>query len=234
MTRAAAATSLPGLGQLVGRRSRERLASCRPAGGHTHPPTPGTDARIYTRTRSHKAQLQRDHALGARLWAAAAGSAPRVHRLPAPPRAARVPLPAPAAAAARPTPAAPGLASGCAVNPRSPRPAASRARPSARPSAVARSGAAPCAHPAGVPRAPGGRGRLGGAGAQAARDPGGLRWGTGVSRLGERLRPLGPDCSGFGALAGAAGEGARREGRGSSADAGPLLPPPSFFSAGST
>lgn len=74
-----------------------------------------------------------------------------------------------------------------------------------------------------------GKGSAAGGGTLAARHPGGLRRGTGASRLGERLPPLRPECSGFGALAGAAGEGAPREGHGSRADAGRLLPPPPSF-----
>ena len=220
----------------IGWGGRQRLAPTGwPAGidNHPHPAQARaythTHTRTHARTHSHKARLPPGSAIPGRPLAAEGTRGRRLgaQRVPSS-RAAPAPLPAPAAAS-RPAPAAPRLASGCAVNPRSPRPAARRARPSARPSAVARSGAAPCAHPAGVPSAAGRPGR-----AQQRGDPGrptagGLRWGTGASRLGERLPPLRLECSGFGALAGAAGEGAPGEGHGSRADAGLLLPPPPSF-----
>lgn len=144
--RAAAATALPGPGQLVGGRAGSALAPTGwPAGIDTHPHPAQARAYTHTHTQTHaqthaptatkrvccrearsRGALGRGRDLrGRRLCAWRVPSA----------RAAPAPLPAPAAS--RPAPAAPRLASGCAVNPRSPRPAARRARPSARPSAVA-------------------------------------------------------------------------------------------------
>ncbi|CAI9171338.1 unnamed protein product [Rangifer tarandus platyrhynchus] len=204
-----------------------------PAGMDTHPQP--AQARAYTHKHTHpqpqsaSAAGQRDPRapFGRRRDPAAAGSALRGYRLPAPrprlylrPPPPRVRLPPPPGwpQAARSIPAAPA-----------PRPAEPGPPPAPRPSPGA--GPPPAPTPPGSRARPGGREGLGSAGTLAARDPGGLRWGTGASRFGERLPPLGPECSGFGALAGAAGEGAPREGHGSRADASRLLPPPPFLLA---
>lgn len=218
--------------------------SYRLARGHRHAPTPGTGARVYTHTQTHaqthaptatKRVCCREARSRGALWPRKGPGGRRLcaQRVPSA-RAAPAPLPAPAAAS-RPAPAAPRLASGCAVNPRSPRPAARRARPSARPSAVARSGAAPCAHPAGVPSAAGRPGRA----QQRGGDPG--RPTPGRAPQGDR------GVAARGASA-AAPPGvlrlwrAGRGGGGGGAEGGPREPrrrrPPSssasFFSAGST
>ncbi|XP_043783084.1 basic proline-rich protein-like [Cervus elaphus] len=232
--RAAAATALPRLGQLVGEAGSASLLQAGPrAWTPTH--TRNRRASIHTHKHTHpqpqsaSAAGQRDPGapFGRRRDPAAAGSAFRGYRLPAPrprlylrPPPPRVRLPPPPGwpQAARSIPAAPA-----------PRPAEPGPPPAPRPSPGA--GPPPAPTPPGSRARPGGREGLGSAGTLAARDPGGLRWGTGASRLGERLPPLGRECSGFGALAGAAGEGAPREGHGSRADAGRLLPPPPFLLA---
>lgn len=115
--------------------TRHRRARAR-AHTHTHTPTPTlTHSRAATKpVCSRTVRPQRASRWLSGHWLRAQG-APSQPPPPAPgARPAPAPLPAPAAAAVwSPVPATPGLASGCAVNPRGPRPAASRARPSARP-----------------------------------------------------------------------------------------------------
>lgn len=180
--------------------------SYRLARGHRHAPTPGTGARVYThthkhtRTHSHKASAAGKRDAGAPLAAEGPGGRRLcAQRVPSA-RAAPAPLPAPAAAS-RPAPAAPRLASGCAVNPRSPAPRPAEPGP---PPALGRRPER-AAHPAGVPSAAGGRGRAQQRGDFGRPTPGRARRGTGASRLGEGPPPLRPECSGFGALAGARG-----------------------------
>lgn len=126
---------------------------------HTHAHT-HTLARTAAQPHSHKARLPPDSAIRTRLLVSEATPrplAPSPGGAVPPPRArpAPAPLPEPAAAAWSPVPAARGLASPATRS----TPAASRAQPSARPSAVAGSPATPRAHPAWVPREAGRRGR---------------------------------------------------------------------------
>ncbi|XP_043309206.1 basic proline-rich protein-like [Cervus canadensis] len=212
--RAAAATALPRLGQLVGEAGSASLLQ---AGPRAWTPTHTRNRRA---TRSRGALWPQKGPGGRWLGVQRVPSPaprPRLYLRPPPPRV-RLPPPPGWPQAARSIPAAPA-----------PRPAEPGPPPAPRPSPGA--GPPPAPTPPGSRARPGGREGLGSAGTLAARDPGGLRWGTGASRLGESLPPLGRECSGFGALAGAAGEGAPREGHGSRADAGRLLPPPPFLLA---
>lgn len=211
----------PGARSTGWRRRPESLASRRPALKRARPPTadPGERARAHT----HLHSLAHSHAQPQSLSApgqcepgapcgdaAATGSAPCP-----PPGAAPAPLPAPTA----------GPRAGPQRRARSPRPAPG---PPPAPSAVARNGAAPCAHP------PGEAGE--GSAAPAPRPPkirAALRSGRG-SRTGERQPPLGPPARALARGPGRRGRG--RRGRAGAAARTPasFLPPPSFFSAGST
>lgn len=197
---------------------REARSASPPAGrlasthSHPHPTQASRRTHTYTYTHtlthtppgthSHKARPPRDSAIRARRLAAEATRRPLAPRpggavsRPAP----RPPLylrPPPLRVQLPPPPGWPRAALSI--------PAASRARPSARPSAVARSRAAPCAHPAGVPRT-GGEGSA----APGPRPPklqAALRWGTGESQLGERPPPLCSSCWGLARWQGRRGRG---------------------------
>lgn len=198
---------------------REARSASPPAGRlastHSHPhPTQAsrrTHTHTYTHTlthtppgtHSHKARPPRDSAIRARRLAAEATRrplAPRPGGRSLPPRAAPAALPAPAAAA-RPAASAPGLAPGCSVDPHS------QPSPALRPPLG-------CRPEQGRPLRPPRRGPahwrggLRGAGAQTAQAPGSAPLGDrGVATRGASAAAL-LQLLGFGALAGAAGEGA--------------------------